>query len=264
MTDDAAHMLTYGSYLALDDVLDTQRPRSAEHDELLFIIVHQTYELWFKQLLHEFAKLQRDLAAGNTAHVLHTLHRCTAVLRVAITQIDVLATLTPQQFAGFRRSLGRGSGLQSAQFREIEVVLGRRDPEVVESCAPGSADRRRIESAMSRPSLFDSFVSYLSQCGHPVPADQLFRDPSTPAEPSSEVQRVLRRVYRDDGLAAQISERLVDLDQGVQEWRYRHVRLVERIIGGQPGTGGSTGASYLRGTLFTPVFPDLWAVRDAS
>jgi tryptophan 2,3-dioxygenase len=261
VTDHSA-ALTYSSYLALDDVLDAQHPRSAEHDEMLFIVIHQVYELWFKQLLHEFAQLQRTLTNGETAHSLHTLRRSLTILKVIVAQIDVLETMTPRQFTSFRARLDASSGFQSAQFREVEAVLGRRDTRVIKHYPAGSGQRDRIEAAMNRPSLFDSFLSYLALHDYEVPQDRLHRDVSEPLEPSPDLQQVLLQVYKDDAGAAQICERLVDVDEGFQEWRYRHVKMVERTIGDKSGTGGSAGAAYLRSTLFTPIFPDLWAVRS--
>jgi tryptophan 2,3-dioxygenase len=253
--------LTYGAYLALDEVLGAQRPRSDEHDEMLFIVIHQVYELWFKQLLHELRALQRWLAAGRTPQVLHTLRRSLTILKVVVAQIDVLETMTPRQFTSFRTRLDASSGFQSAQFRELEAVLGRRDPAVFRHYPPGTAERDRIADAMSRPSLFDSFLRYLAVSGYAVPPDQLARDFSAPIAPSDDVQAMLLAVYTDDGDAAQVAERLVDVDEGVQEWRYRHVKMVERTIGDKPGTGGSSGAAYLRTTIATS-FPDLWAIRS--
>jgi tryptophan 2,3-dioxygenase len=202
------------------------------------------------------------LANGETAHALHTLRRSLTILKVVVAQIDVLETMTPRQFTSFRARLDASSGFQSAQFREVEAVLGRRDTRVVKHYPAGSQQRDRIEAAMNRPSLFDSFLGYLSLHDYAVPQDRLHRDVSLPLEPSPELQQVLLQVYQDDAGAAQICERLVDLDEGFQEWRYRHVKMVERTIGDKSGTGGSPGAAYLRTTLFTPIFPDLWAVRS--
>ena len=238
--------LTYGSYLALDEVLGAQRPRSDEHDELLFIVIHQVYELWFKQLLHELAHLQARLEAGDTSHAVRTLRRILTVLKVAVAQIDVLETMSPRQFSSFRDRLDASSGFQSWQFRQIEAVLGRRDPAVFQHYPEGSIGRAAIEAAMSRPSLFDSFLTYLDRNGYEV----------------DDVEAALLAAYHDDGGPAQVAEHLVDLDEGLQEWRYRHVKMVERTIGAKPGTGGSAGAAYLRSTLSAPVFPALWAVRS--
>ncbi|PXY20678.1 tryptophan 2,3-dioxygenase [Prauserella muralis] len=259
MAGDEQHAsLTYTSYLALDEVLRAQRPRSAEHDELLFIVIHQVYELWFKQLLHELAYLQRRLEDGDTPHAVRTLRRVLTILKVVVAQIDVLETMTPSQFTTFRARLDAASGFQSGQFRELEAVLGRRERAVFEHYPEGSQARERIAAAMARPSLFDSFLTYLRAHGYDTPARP---DVTQPAGPSDAVQRELLRVYRDDAGPASVCEHLVDLDEGVQEWRYRHVKMVERTIGDKPGTGGSSGAAYLRTTLSSPVFPDLWAVR---
>jgi tryptophan 2,3-dioxygenase len=238
--------LTYGSYLALAEVLGAQRPRSDEHDEMLFIVIHQVYELWFKQLLHELAHLQGRLDAGDTSHAIRTLRRVLTILKVAVAQIDVLETMSPRQFSSFRDRLDASSGFQSWQFRELEAVLGRRDPAVFEHYPEGSGARAAIEAAMDRPSLFDSYLAYLQGNGYAV----------------DDVEAALLAVYRDDAGPAQLAEHLVDLDEGLQEWRYRHVKMVERTIGDRPGTGGSAGAAYLRTTLSTPVFPALWSVRS--
>jgi tryptophan 2,3-dioxygenase len=261
MASDESAALTYASYLALDDVLGAQRPRSQEHDELLFIVIHQVYELWFKQLLHEVAYLQRRLEMGDSSRALGTLKRILTILKTVVAQIDVLETMTPRQFTTFRDRLDAASGFQSAQFRELEAVLGRRDEHAADRYPRESGARERIADAMARPSLLDSFLRYLAAQGFGVPRDVVERDARLPAAPSKEVQDVLVEVYRVDGPEAQVCERLVDVDEGLQEWRYRHVKMVERTIGDKAGTGGSSGAEYLRGTLFEPVFPDLWAVR---
>jgi tryptophan 2,3-dioxygenase len=236
------------SYLALDQVLSAQRPRSEEHDEMLFIIVHQVYELWFKELLHELAFLQRRLEAGHTAHALATLKRILTILKTVVAQVDVLETLTPTQFLAFRSRLESASGFESAQFRALEATLG----------VARSAGR----SAQGGTTLFDSYLHYLSKVGYTVPEELVNRDRSQPLQPSAATQMILLSVYHDDGEAAQVAERLVDLDEGFQEWRYRHMKMVERTIGDKPGTGGSSGAEYLRRTLFQPAFPDLWAIRS--
>ena len=246
-----AEKLTYAGYLRLDKLLSAQEPRSAEHDEMLFIVIHQVYELWFKQLLHELAKLQSYLESGDTIHSMRTLRRALAILKIVVAQLDVLETMTPAQFRTFRDRLGTSSGFESTQFRELEAILGRRD---FPSWAPQP-------EAASRPSVFDSFLRYLEAQGYEIPADLRDRDISQPIEASDGMQQALKHVYDDDSGAAVVAELLVDLDEGMQEWRYRHVKMVERTIGGQRGTGGSAGAKYLSSTIGKPTFPDLWAMR---
>jgi tryptophan 2,3-dioxygenase len=251
----------YAPYLRLEELLAVQRPVTDRHDETLFIIVHQVHELWFKLLLHEFAELQRRLVSGRTGPALESLNRILLIIRVVIHQLDVLETMTPQQFEGFRGMLGTSSGAQSAQFREIEAVLGHRAERLLHRHPVGSVEHSRILAAMTRPSLFDSFLEYVSVLGYPVPADLLYRDVSTPYQPSPEVQEVLAQAWADDSPVVQVGERLLDLDRAMQDWRYHHIAIVERIIGNKRGTGGSTGAAYLRATLREPMFPDLWRVR---
>ncbi|HEY8989816.1 MAG TPA: tryptophan 2,3-dioxygenase family protein [Candidatus Limnocylindrales bacterium] len=259
--------VNYTSYLALDEVLAAQRPLSVgpdgrpEHDELLFIVIHQVYELWFKQLLHELAEIQRTLEAADTDRTLHLLNRVLKILKTLVAQIDVLETMTPLQFTSFRDRLESASGFQSAQFREIEAVLGRRDASAPKAHPEGSAGRARIEAAQTRRSLWGSFLAYLVARGNSLPADVLARGVALPPEPDERVQDVLVALYRGDADGALVAERLVDLDEGFQEWRYRHLKMVERTIGTKRGTGGSAGVEYLRTTLFQPVFPDLWEIR---
>jgi len=255
--------VSYASYLRIDELLALQQPRSdgPEHDEHLFIVIHQVYELWFNQVLHELAAVQRVLESGDTDAGLHLLNRVLKILKTLVAQVDVLETMTPLQFLSFRGRLESASGFQSAQFREIEAVLGSRAASAVKAHPRGPA-RDRIVAAQSRPSLWSSFLRYLAGRGHPVPAAVLERDPALPTVADADVQDVLLAVYRRDPDAALVSERLVDLDEGIQEWRYRHVKMVERTIGTKPGTGGSSGVGYLRATLFQPVFPDLWEIRS--
>jgi tryptophan 2,3-dioxygenase len=254
--------LTYTSYLALDEILGAQRPRSEEHDEILFIIVHQVYELWFKELLHELARLQRLLEEGHGPQALGTFKRILTILKLVVSQIDVIETLTPVQFLNFRDRLASASGFQSSQFRELEATLGRRDRKALRAYKEGSDSYRAVEAALERRSLYDSFLRYLSVRGYEVPNDRLERDVTLPVEESEGVHAAILAAYRDDGEAAMVCERMVDLDEGFQEWRYRHVKMVERTIGDKTGTGGSPGAPYLRTTLSQPVFPDLWTVRS--
>jgi len=250
--------VTYASYLKVPELLSLQVERSSgpngpEHDELLFIVVHQVYELWFKSLRHELRAVQVALESGDTDRALHLLGRVEKILKTVVAQVDVLETMTPLQFLSFRDRLESASGFQSAGFREIEAILGIRDPAAIAAQPDGPA-RRRLEEAHRRATLWSSFLAYLAMRGVSLPSD--------PTVPDERVQAALVDMYRRDADAALVAERLVDLDEGVQEWRYRHVKMVERTIGTKRGTGGSSGVEYLRGTLFTAAFPDLWEIRS--
>jgi tryptophan 2,3-dioxygenase len=255
--------LTYGEYLGLDALLDLQRPRSdpPEHDEMLFIIIHQTYELWFKQELHELERLGRVLEAGETYQAVRTLRRMLVILKLAVAQTDILETLTPVDFNRFRDRLEEASGFQSGQFRELEFACGARNPAYLKMFPEGSASRARLERRRREPTLFDRFLDFLSARGHAIPETCRRRDPSEPVGEDESRQAWLRSVYLDDPEAALVVELLVDFDEGFQEWRYRHVKMVERTIGDKPGTGGSSGVEYLRRSLFRPFWPDLWRFR---
>jgi tryptophan 2,3-dioxygenase len=232
-----------------------------EHDETLFIIIHQVYELWFKELLHELDHLMRLLREDQTPQALHTLKRVLTVLKVLVAQIDILETMTPLGFLAFRDRLESGSGFQSYQFRELEFVLGQKRPAAIERYPDGSEHRRRVERRYHEPTLWDAFLAYLERHRYAVPPALLTRDVTRPIEPSPELQRLLIQVYRSDPAASSVCERLVDLDEGFMEWRYRHVKMVQRTIGTRRGTGGSAGAEYLLTTLNQPAFPDLWIIR---
>jgi tryptophan 2,3-dioxygenase len=253
-------MPTYSKYLKLDNLLALQEA-GGEHDEMLFIIIHQSYELWFKELLHEIDYLQKLLASGDLPRSSHTIKRFLTILKMLVAKVDILETMTPLEFLGFRQRLESGSGFQSAQFRELEFALGYKRPAVLDYLAPESSERIRLERRFLAPALWDSFLAFLAQRGHAVPVDLLRRDVTRPVEPSPTLQTLLVSIYRSDPAMAEFCERLVDVDEGIQEWRYRHVKMVERTIGAKPGTGGSSGAEYLRTTLLRPLFPDLWAIR---
>lgn len=254
--------LTYSSYLKVDELLQLQKPLSdgPEHDELLFIVIHQTYELWFKQLIHEFVAAQSALEKANTHYALSLLGRIRTILKICVAQIDILETMTPLQFNSFRDRLGASSGFQSAQFREVEAILGRRD--VKTGAHLMAADKERVDRLMNSPSLWDSTLKFVNSRGFLIPDQVLSRDFSTQYQSSPEVQEALLELHRKDPEGAMVCERLVDIDEGLQEWRYRHVKMVERTIGHKVGTGGSSGAKYLASTLFNPVFPDLWEIRS--
>jgi len=253
--------VTYSSYLRLDELLDQQRPQSEEHDEMLFIVIHQVYELWFKEMLHELDYLKGLLEKRDETRAQHTLKRVLTILKVVVHQIDVLETMTPLEFLTFRERLESGSGFQSFQFRELEFLLGMRNDAALSRYPEGSPARKRLEKRLAEPSLWDAFLHYLVAKGHAVPRSVLERDRSGAVEPAPELHPLLIHVYRNDPTVRALCERLVDLDEGFQEWRYRHVKMVERTIGTRRGTGGSMGAAYLKTTLDRPFYPDLWAIR---
>jgi len=255
--------LTYSEYLQLNKVLDAQAPISkTEHDEMLFIVIHQTYELWFKQILHECQFLQTRLAQGNREGSLQTLHRILVILKTLVSQADILETMTPISFLGFRHRLQQASGFQSLQFRILEGYLGNKSAKTLDFFAHLDPERH-LEKAYTAPTLYDSLLQYLATYAQvPIPAQVLQRNYTEPYTPHSDVQQAILTLYRTRPDLLLLLERYVDLDEGLQEWRYRHVKMVERTIGTQPGTGGSSGVAYLRSTLFRPAFEDLWIIRS--
>lgn len=257
------HFVSYQNYLRVPELLSLQSPLSdpEEHDEILFIVIHQVYELWFKVVLHELDRVRAMFTAGDGARSAATLKRVLTVLKVLVAQLDILETMTPVDFESFRARLESASGFQSAQFRELEFVLGRKQGRVIERFPEGSGERRRLERRLNEPTLWDGFMRFLSARGCAIPARVLARDVAEPVAPDPEVQEALVRVYRNDPELASLCERLVDLDEGVQEWRYRHVKMVERTIGTKRGTGGTMGAAYLASTVGSHAFPDLWEIR---
>jgi tryptophan 2,3-dioxygenase len=256
-------MPSYGEYLKVDELLALQRPLSVgpEHDEMLFIVIHQVYELWFKQVLHELDYLERLLAQRHGARARHTLKRILTILKVMVAQLDILETMTPLEFLSFRDRLESGSGFQSHQFRELEFALGLKEPKSLERYPAGSDARRRLERRLAARTVWDAFLHHLASNGVAVPAGVLNRDVTRRVEPSPELRVALVDVYRNHPDLADLCETMVDLDEGLMEWRYRHVKMVQRTIGTRRGTGGSTGAEYLMSTLNKPLFPDLWAIR---
>lgn len=256
--------LTYARYLKIDELLELQQPLSdgPEHDEMLFIVIHQVYELWFKQVLHELGKLQRALESNAVPTALATFKRILTILKTLVGQVDILETMTPVGFNSFRTRLESASGFQSAQFREVEYLLGYKNLSLAAHHPADSRGGRRLQERLHQPTLYDSFLRFLVDNGYGVPQSLLARDVTAPLESSAELQQVLLEIYREDPRCTMICERLVDLDEGLQEWRYRHVKMVERTIGAKTGTGGSEGAEYLRRTLFQPLYVDLWAIRS--
>ena len=258
---------TYGSYLKIPELLDLQHCVSIdddtgepEHDETLFIIIHQVYELWFKQILHELDWIIHKLNDDNLGGARHHLKRVLKIQKTLVGQIDILETMTPAEFASFRSFLANASGFQSAQFRELEFMLGIKDRVDID-WFPGS-EGDKLKARFEAPTLWDAFIGMLARSGFAIPTDVLDRDVREPIVESPALQQTIIEHYADEAFAG-LCETLTDLDEGVQEWRYRHVMMVRRTIGTKPGTGGSDGASYLATTLFKPAFPDLWAIRTA-
>src|SRR5689334_6725870 len=256
--------LTYSSYLKLGELLSLQTPVSdgPEHDETLFIIIHQVYELWFKEMIHEVDYFMGLLDRGEVARAQHTLKRVLTILKVVVAQVDVLETMTPLEFLSFRNRLDTASGLQSYQFRELEFVIGAKNAKVLDRYDVGSPERKKLEQRLQAPTVWDAFLRYLKREGYAIPDAQLARDPSQLVVQDPAIQAILVEAYRAKAATSELCERLVDLDEGLQEWRYRHVKMVERTIGAKTGTGGSSGAGYLLTTLNRPIFPDLWAIRS--
>lgn len=258
-----AMALNYATYLKLNELLALQHPVSEgkAHDEMLFIIVHQTYELWFKGVLHELEYLQGLLHSGSTSQSAGTLKRIITILKVLIQQMDILETMTSQQFMAFRNFLGSASGFQSLQFRELEFILGAKRPEILRSFPEGYDARARLEKRYKEPTVWDAFLRYLIRKKCAIPQYVLDRDTTSPLVPSEAIQKVLLEVYAEYPSIAFLCELLLDMDEAIQEWRYKHVKMVERMIGSRHGTGGSEGVEYLKNSLFKPFFPDLWLIR---
>ena len=255
---------SYNSYLRIDELLGLQQPRSSpeEHDELLFIIIHQIYELWFKEVLHELDELITHLNDDEQAPSGHQLKRVLTIFKTLVAQLDVLETMTPLEFVSFRSFLASGSGFQSAQFRELEFLLGFKSRDHLDRFADNKRELANLTRRYHQPTLWDAFIRYIARKGYDIPPAFLERDLTEPGGESPEIQQALVTIYRTDPSVSRLCESLTDLDEGLQEWRYRHVMMVHRTIGHKHGTGGSSGVEYLRSTLFRPAFADLWAVRS--
>jgi tryptophan 2,3-dioxygenase len=240
-----------------------QQPRSTppEHDEMLFIVVHQTYELWFKLLLHEFDKIQNDFTAGKVFEAVASFKRTRTIMKTLVEQLDIVETLTPMSFASFRDRLETASGFQSAQFRELEFQLGYKRPAMVAFHPPGTLPHDRLVERLHQPSVVDCFYNFLEHFGVTIPAELRRRDPTLAAAPNEVVAAGILRLYKSQPQLEFLFELMTDFDEGFQEWRYRHIKLVERTIGSKRGTGGSLGIEFLKKSLFQPLFPDLWAIR---
>ncbi len=264
----AREYLDYATYLGLDGLLAAQRPLSdpPHHDEMLFIVQHQTTELWFKLMLHELRAaidlVRRDDLEGSFKILARVKHIQTQLLN----QWSVLATLTPTEYAQFRYVLGPASGFQSHQNRLIEMALGKRDARVLDVFHGAPAVRAELEAALHAPSLYDEFLRWLARRGMAVPPDVLARDVSRPYEAHPGVTEVIVGIYERPEAswdAYEMAEKLVDVDETYSLWRYRHLKVVLRIIGTKRGTGGTAGADYLRAMVDQVFFPELWEARTA-
>jgi tryptophan 2,3-dioxygenase len=255
--------LTYSTYLKLDQLLGLQEPRSRppEHDEMLFIISHQAYELWFKLQLHELEKIREDFRADHLYGAIATFKRVRTIMKVMVEQIDILETLTPMSFNSFRDRLEDASGFQSSQFREFEFLLGYKRIDMLRFQQPGTPAYERLVRRLHEPSVVDCFYDFLEQHGVTIPAELRRRDVALPTAPNEVVEEGILRLYKTKPDLEILFELMTDFDEGFQEWRYRHIKLVERSIGSKRGTGGSLGVEFLKKSLFHPVFPDLWAIR---
>jgi tryptophan 2,3-dioxygenase len=259
--------LTYGGYLKVRQLLELQQLLSdpPQHDETLFIIIHQTYELWFKQLLHEADTVIARMDAGQALSAQRLLQRCNEIQRVLVTQVGVLETMTPIDFLAFRDHLTPASGFQSSQFRELEFVAGLKEPRFLGYYEEDSPERAALQRRLERPSLRDAFYGLLRRRGFDLPEDPA--DSEKPEE-SPEHERRIRELMRlyleaDDHYDLfMLAEGMIEFDESFRLWRLRHVAMVERMIGDKPGTGGSTGAHYLRRSAERKFFPDLWELRS--
>jgi len=255
--------LTYASYLDLEKLLTLQKPRSTppEHDEMLFIIIHQTYELWFKQLLHEFEKIKTDFSAGDLFGAIHSFKRTRTIMKTLVGQIDILETMTPTSFSSFRDRLEAASGFQSVQFRELEFLLGYKRQSARAHVKPDFPGAERLQQRVSERTVVDHFYDFLETRGATIPSELKDRDLTQPNEANQHVQAEILQLYKSSPEVSILFELMTDFDEGLQEWRYRHIKLVERTIGAKKGTGGSPGVPFLKESLFKPIFPDLWAIR---
>ncbi len=264
VTWDLSKSLSYGQYLQLDKVLSAQGPRSGEHDELLFIIIHQSSELWMKLCLHELRGAVAHIREGDLKPAFKMLSRVGRIQTQMIQAWEILATMTPADYSRFRDALGTSSGFQSHQYRQIEFLLGAKNArtlEVFESDPPVHAE---LMAALAAPSLYDEALALLARRGFAIPEAYLNRDWTQPYEASPEVEAAWTAVYRDVDTwwdLYELGEKLVDIEYRLQQWRFAHMKTVERIIGFKRGTGGSAGVAYLVKALERPFFPELLSLR---
>jgi tryptophan 2,3-dioxygenase len=258
--------MTYGGYLQLDRLLTAQMPLSEppHHDEMLFIIQHQTTELWFKLVLHELREALALVRHDRLSPCFKILARIKHIQAQLVSQWAVLATLTPSEYGEFRHVLGHSSGFQSVQYRMVEFLLGNKDARMLAVHQHAPADHAQLEWALQAPSLYDEFLRYLARHGHPVPSDVLDRDTRQPHTANPAITAIFQNIYEQPHAhweAYEMAEKLVDVDEQFSIWRHRHLKVVERVIGFKRGTGGTAGAHYLRQAIERVFFPELWDVR---
>ncbi|MEO1167795.1 MAG: tryptophan 2,3-dioxygenase [Pseudomonadota bacterium] len=256
--------MTYGRYLALDPLLSAQHPISGRHDEMLFIIIHQTKELWLKQIIFEMEQALALVREDALVPAYKGLARISRIQAVMTLSWDVLATMTPADYTRFRNVLGTSSGFQSAQFRQVEFMLGLKDASHLKHQEEDSPEQRAMRDALNAPSLWDEANRAAARAGLDIPADVLERDWTQAYQPSEAVENAWATVYRDTERwweLYQLAEKLVDMDDAMASWRHKHVVTVERVIGGKRGTGGTAGVPYLQSTLSKRAFPELWSLR---
>ncbi len=259
-----ANSLSYGDYLRLDQLLSAQAPLSKHHDELLFIIQHQTSELWMKLLVHELRLVLSEIRADRLQPAFKAFARVAQIQRMLFEQWAVLETLTPSDYLEFRDELGKSSGFQSWQYRAIEFLLGNKDEALLAPHAHRPEIHAELQSILRAPSLYDEFLRLLARRGLPVPIELLERDFTQPHVRNEAVVDVLRTVYEDTARhwdAYELAEKLVDLEERFSLWRYRHMLTVQRVIGFKRGTGGSSGVAFLKKAVEQTFFPELWDVR---
>ncbi|NPC75097.1 tryptophan 2,3-dioxygenase [Corallococcus exiguus] len=263
---DLAGRTTYGDYLQLDRLLSAQVPRSQppHHDELLFIVQHQTSELWMKLLIHELSACIRYIQADRLEPSFKIFARVAHIQRMLFEQWSVLETLTPNEYLEFRDTLGHASGFQSFQYRALEFLLGNKDDAALGPFKHVQGVHAELDRLLESPGIYDEFLRHLSRMGHDIPRSHVERDWRQPYEKSPQVMEVFRRIYEDTEKhwdAYEMCEKLVDTEERFQLWRYRHMMTVMRIIGFKQGTGGSSGVGFLRKALDLRFFPELWDVR---
>jgi tryptophan 2,3-dioxygenase len=271
LSDEAVHWelgssLSYGEYLQLDKILGAQKPLTYEHDEMMFIIVHQSSELWMRLMLHELRGVLECVRRDDLDPSFKMLTRVSHVQTQLISTWDVLSTMTPFEYSAFRNALGRSSGFQSVQYRMLEFLLGNKHPQMVEVHKRDPEATAVLQSTLEAPSIYDEALRLLSRRGYGIPEDYLTRDFKQPYVASKQVAGAWLGVYHNaekDWDLYELAERLVDLDQKFQLWRCHHLKTVERIIGYKPGTGGTGGVSYLAKALELKFFPELWQIRTS-